>query len=109
MFPDPAVGERVDALDNAEGVSNSGEMGRALMAQGLMQYRFAEPRRISAPVLVIAGGKDFQAAIGPQKALTAAIPRARLIEYPDNGHFMFVEDPERFARDVDAFIRASTK
>lgn len=58
-----------------------------------------------APVLVIAGGKDFQTAIEPQRGLVAALPRGRLVEYRDNGHFMFVENPRRFAQDVTTFLR----
>ena len=104
MFPDPATGELVDRLDAAEGLANTGEMGGALFAQGLVNYRFTAPARITAPVLIVAGGKDYQAVIEPQRALAAALPHGRLLEYPDNGHFMFVEDPTRFARDVSGFL-----
>ena len=33
------------------------------------------------------------------------VPNGRLIEYDGAGHFMWVEQPERFARDVSAFLR----
>jgi proline iminopeptidase len=105
MFPDPRTGERVEALDNAGGLANTGEQNSALFGQGLLTYRLADPARIRAPVLVIAGGKDFQAVIEPQRTLARAVRRGRLIEYRDNGHFMFVEDPARFARDVGRFLR----
>jgi proline iminopeptidase len=104
MFPDPATGERVDALDAQEGLRNTGEMGGAIFAQGLARYRFLGAERLTMPVLVVAGGKDFQAVIEPQRALARALPHGRLLEYPANGHFLFVEDPERFARDVTAFL-----
>lgn len=104
MFPDRKVGDRVDELDNENGLGNSGEMNRALFSKGLLIYRFEHPERVVAPVLVIAGGKDHQAVIELQRGLAARLPNARLIEYPDNGHFMFVEDPERFARDVNKFM-----
>lgn len=105
MFPDPATGARVDALDNADGLGNSGEMSRALFAADLLHYRFLHPRQVTAPVLIIAGGKDLQAAIEPQRGLAEALPRATLLEYPENGHFMLVEAPDRFARDVSAFLK----
>lgn len=106
MFPDPKTNARIEAWDNANGLGNSGEQNSALFQKGLLTYRLANPRRIKAPVLVIAGRKDFQAVIEPQRALAKALRRGRLIEYPGNGHFMFVEDPDRFARDVSAFLRA---
>lgn len=106
MFPDPATGVRVDALDAADGLANTGEMGGAIFAQGLERYRFAGAAAVSAPVLVIAGTRDWQAVIEPQRALVAALPQARMIEYPGVGHFMFVEQPDRFARDVSGFLAA---
>jgi proline iminopeptidase len=49
--------------------------------------------------------KDFQAAVEPVRAFAATVRQARVLEYEGRGHFMFVEDPERFARDVSAFLR----
>lgn len=101
LFPDPAVAKQVNALEEA----NTGEVAGALFQKGYLQYRFAHPEKVRAPVLVIAGGRDFQAAIEPQRDLVKALPRGQLIEYPNNGHFMFVEDPQRVARDVTTFLR----
>ena len=55
--------------------------------------------------LVIAGGQDFAIGLEPQRALARALPRARLVEYPDAGHFLYLDEPERFVRDVGAFLR----
>ncbi|HVJ03106.1 MAG TPA: alpha/beta hydrolase [Sphingomonas sp.] len=104
MFPDPATGVLIDRLDATDGLQNTGELGGALFAQGLLDYRFSGTTQVKAPVLVVAGAKDLQASIEPQRILAAALPRGRMLEYPDNGHFMFVEDPARFARDVTAFL-----
>lgn len=105
MFPDPATGELVDRTDAADGLGNSGELSGAMFGGGFIRYRFAHIDALTMPVLIIAGGKDFQAVIAPQRALVAKLPHAHLVEYPDNGHFMFVEDPARFARDVADFLR----
>ena len=105
LFPDPATGEQVESLDNADGLRSTGEVSAALFRQGLLQYRFADAARVRAPVLAIAGGRDFQAAIEPQRDLVQALPNALLVEYRANGHFMFVEDPQRFARDIDWFLQ----
>jgi proline iminopeptidase len=57
------------------------------------------------PLLFIAVGRDFQTAIGPQRALARKVRNGQLTVYPTAGHFMFVDEPERFARDVEAFVR----
>lgn len=72
---------------------------------GLLEYRFAQPRRLTMPVLVVAGEKDYQTGTGPQKAFAQALPKGLFLEYAGAGHFMFVEQPERFARDVTAFLQ----
>lgn len=104
MFPDPKIAAMVDAADEADGLKNSGELSRAMFNQGLLQYRFARPAALTMPVLVLAGAEDHQAVAGPQRAFAAELPRGRYLEYPGRGHFMWVEDPERFARDVAAFV-----
>jgi proline iminopeptidase len=103
MFPDPATGRLVDETDAAGG-KNTGELSAAIFSQGFLHYRFADRAALTMPLLDIAGGKDFQAVVESQRALVVDLPDARLLVYPDNGHFMFVEDPERFARDVSAFL-----
>ena len=105
MFPDDAVRQRVNWLDHIPGLANSGEMGGALVKQGLFDYRFSRPERITMPLLFIAGGKDFQTAIPPQRALAAKVRDGKVIVYPNAGHFMFAEEPERFATDVAAFLQ----
>lgn len=104
MYPDPATMALVDATDSADGLSNTGEIGRVLFGGGLMRYRFDRHARLTMPVLVIAGLADFQTVVEPQRDLVAALPDARILEYPDRGHFMFVEDPARFAADVVGFL-----
>lgn len=104
MFPDKAVRDRVNWLDHIPSLANTGELGGALFGQGLMNYRFTRPERLSMPLLFIAGGRDFQTAIAPQRALAAKTRAGRVIVYPRAGHFMFADEPERFARDVAAFV-----
>lgn len=104
MFPDPKVRERVNWLDHIPGLANSGQLGNALFEQGLMSYRFTRPEKVTSPLLFIAGGRDFQTAIAPQRALAAKVRDGRVIVYPEAGHFMFADEPERFARDVAKFV-----
>lgn len=105
MFPDPAVMAQVDETDAADGMRNTGEVGRVLFgAGGLMNYRFDGHDRLTMPVLIVAGLADFQTGVEPQRDLAARLPDARILEYPGRGHFMFVEDPERFAADLVPFL-----
>jgi proline iminopeptidase len=106
LFPDPATRAKVEALDNVDGLRNTGEVSGALFRKGLLRYHFTNAALVRSPVLVIAGLRDFQAAIEPQKDLVRALPNAVLIEYESSGHFMFVEDPRRFARDISEFLRS---
>jgi len=104
MYPNLETMRLVDEADAEGGLRNSGEMGQALAAQGFFGYRFEKAERLTMPVLVIAGGRDLQAVAEPQRALAARVKRVRYLEYPESGHFMFVEEPVRFGRDVTAFI-----
>jgi proline iminopeptidase len=105
MYPDPAVMKLVNETDASDGMHNTGEIFGALAKQGLLEYRFQRHERLTMPVLAIAGGSDYQAAVEPVRGFAARVPGARVIEYEGRGHFMFVEDPERFARDVSSFLR----
>jgi pimeloyl-ACP methyl ester carboxylesterase len=58
---------------------------------------------IGTPTLVIHGGRDDL--LGPEAGaeLAAAIPGAALVVYPDTGHLVLWEQPERLAADITAF------
>lgn len=104
MFPNRSVRERVNWLDHIPSLANTGQLGNALFGQGLMRYRFDRPDKIKMPLLFIAGGKDFQTAIAPQRVLAAKVRSGAVLVYPQAGHFMFADDPARFARDVGRFV-----
>ena len=106
MFP-VAESERLITLhDTAGGLRNTGELGGAIFEQGFFTWRFTGHDRLTMPVLVVAGAQDYQIGLAPQRALADALPRAELLVYEGAGHFMYVDQPERFARDVSAFFRA---
>jgi proline iminopeptidase len=104
MFPDLSVGKRQDAIDAQSGLRNTGELGNALFGGGLTSYRFAHPERVTMPVLVMAGAEDYAIGLPAQRALGQALPRARVVEYPGAGHFLYLDTPERFTRDVTDFL-----
>lgn len=105
MFPNPGIEDIVSRADSAGGLRNSGQkISDVLIDDGLLQYRFDKAERLTMPVLIIAGGADHQANVEPQRKLAEELPNGRIIVYPGAGHFMWVEQPKRFARDVIAFL-----
>lgn len=104
MFPDPAKARLIEAWDNADGLGNSGEMANALWNKGLLEYRFTRPERLTMPLLFIDGARDHQTAEAPQHRLAAQVAEGAVISYPRAGHFPFVDEPTRFARDVRSFV-----
>ncbi len=104
MFPTPAVEARLDSVNAAEGVRNTGEIGRALFGQGLLSYRFSRFDRLTMPVLVMGGGRDGAVPLAGLRDLASRLPDARLVEYRDSGHFVYLDEPARFACDVAAFV-----
>ncbi len=61
--------------------------------------------RITAPTLVITGEDDFITGPVCAEELAAGIAGSRLELLPDCGHFVFVEQRERFAEVVSEFLR----
>jgi len=104
MFPDMLVGKRQDAIDAKSGLRNTGELGNALFGGGFTQYRFAHPERVTMPVLVLAGAADYAIGLPAQRALGQALPHARVVEYAGAGHFLYLDAPDRFTRDVTDFL-----
>ena len=105
MFPIAESGRLITLHDSAGGLRNTGELGGALFQQGLLSWRFDEHERLTMPVLVIAGALDYQIGLAPQRALAESLPNAELLIYEGAGHCMYVDQPERFARDVSSFFR----
>lgn len=109
MFPDSTLQRKQDSVDAASGLRNTGEMSRALFGAGLFSYRFTRHARVTAPTLLIAGAEDYAVGVQPQRALSMALPRARIAVYERAGHFPYLEEPARFARDVSSFLSADEK
>jgi non-heme chloroperoxidase len=62
--------------------------------------------RIAAPAHVVWGDADAFFGRDEQETLLAALPRATFTVYRGAGHSPHWEDPERFARDLAAFVSA---
>jgi proline iminopeptidase len=106
MFPDPAINARMDSVNAARGVRNTGELSRALFQGGLLRHRVTGLDRITMPALVIAGRFDGAARPEGLRELARQLPNARFVEYERSGHFVYLDEPDRFAREVSAFVRS---
>jgi pimeloyl-ACP methyl ester carboxylesterase len=60
---------------------------------------------ITVPTLVIAGDVDVITPPADARALTAAIPGARLVVIPKAGHLSPLENPRAFNAAVRTFLR----
>jgi proline iminopeptidase len=104
MFPDSARRKLQDSVDKASGLRNTGELSNALFNAGLLNYQFRTFDRLTMPVLVVVGGKDRAVGGEPMRELARRLPHARLVELERGGHFVYLEEPARFASEVTAFV-----
>jgi len=60
--------------------------------------------RVRVPALVIVAGKDVVTSPRKGRALAAALPGAELLELPDAGHYVHLEDAAQVAGHVRGFL-----
>jgi pimeloyl-ACP methyl ester carboxylesterase len=73
----------------------------------LAEVRWADLARVRMPTLIVWGDQDVLFSRADQDVLLAALPHARLVVYEGTGHTPHWEEPRRFARDLEAFLRTS--
>jgi non-heme chloroperoxidase len=78
---------------------------RAAFAGLLQTDHRPELERIKTPTLIVWGEKETYFLRSDQEALLAAIKGARLVAWPDAGHALHWEHPERFAQVLTNFIQ----
>jgi pimeloyl-ACP methyl ester carboxylesterase len=66
-------------------------------------------RSFSKPVLLFWGNKDSFCPRADQELLVKAFRNARLIEYDGIGHALHWEEPIRFSKDLDGFLKEFNK
>lgn len=104
MFPDSSVRARMEEVEAAHGYHNAGALGGGLFRSGLGIYGFRAADRLTMPVLVIAGGQDGMARPEGLRDLADRLPAGTFTEYEASGHFPYLDEPERFARQVVRFL-----
>jgi len=106
MFPDSGVRARLDSTVAASHLPNTGELSAALWRAGMSQYQFTSFAKVSMPTLLIAGRLDGAVVPKGLQELTQRLPNATFVEYDRSGHFVYLDEPDRFVRDVTSFIAA---
>jgi proline iminopeptidase len=61
-------------------------------------------KHIQVPTLVVVGKHDFIANVAMAEEMVKHIPNARLEVFEDSGHFVSVEEPDKFYRVVNQFV-----
>ncbi|MEQ7917665.1 alpha/beta hydrolase [Xanthomonas sp. WHRI 1810A] len=102
--PDSRTFERL--LANA--AMASWDMQKAVMGMDIDAVKGLGNAKV--PVLLLYGAQD--ALVQPNAAIARAVqlnPRVKSVVYENSGHAPFLEEPERFNRDLAAFIESSAK
>jgi pimeloyl-ACP methyl ester carboxylesterase len=77
---------------------------RETMAEMLAPESDVELRKSKTPTLILWGDKESIFPRSEQDRLTSALRNSTLKVYRDTGHALHWERPERFAKDLQAFI-----
>jgi pimeloyl-ACP methyl ester carboxylesterase len=89
----------------AESLKVPARVWQAALREGHLEANLAgELGKIAAPALVVAGARDAIHPPGEHEALAGAIAGAELVVYPEAGHALHWEEPQRFAADLMAFV-----
>lgn len=91
----------------AESLKVPAHVWRAAFDGFMTEDRGPELARIQSPTLVVWGARDTVCSAADQQRLVAAIRGAQLQTYRDAGHAVHWEEPQRFARDLAAFVTES--
>ena len=87
--------------------SRDAQSGKQQMLAGATYVGGLRQLRIRADTLVLHGSADTVADPRNATVLTAQIPGAKLLMFPEAGHLLFWEHPGRFCDVVTAFLRRS--
>ena len=104
MFPDTTVRARLDSTVAASGLRNTGELSAALSRARYPE--FTSFTKVTMPTLVIAGHLDGAVVPGGLQELTQKLPNATFVDYDRSGHYVYLDERDRFVQDVTSFIAA---
>lgn len=96
------------------------ELARRMMAAAPAHTQAQAPRAVldydfsgrlhdvGVPALLVHGDRDRNVTAAHSRALLEELPHARMIRYAGAGHFLILERAERFAEDVNGFLRGES-
>jgi len=99
-----AAGRNADQRGSADYRAVSGVMRGTLVRIVNEDLRALLPE-LHLPVLLIWGEHDAEAPLEDGKLMERLIPDAGLVVFEGAGHFAYLEQPARFCRIVDVFLR----
>ena len=77
--------------------------GAVLFAQSVEDYRAVLPT-VNVPALICFGRHDKFFPVAAGEYLKQNLPQAQMVVFEQSGHCPFLEEPERFNREVDRFL-----
>jgi pimeloyl-ACP methyl ester carboxylesterase len=80
---------------------------RATIDGWFAEELWGDPERLRMPVLLVWGDRDALMSRADQDRLLAELPSAVLRVYEETGHAPHWEHPQRFADDLERFLRGS--
>jgi pimeloyl-ACP methyl ester carboxylesterase len=99
-----SAGRRADQRGSADYRAASGAMRGTLVRLVNEDLRVLLPA-LRIPVLLIWGDQDTETPIEDGRLMERLIPDAGLVVFEGAGHFAYLEQPGRFCRIVDVFLR----
>jgi pimeloyl-ACP methyl ester carboxylesterase len=99
-----AAGRNADQRGSADYRAVSGVMRGTLVRLVNEDLRGLLPN-LHLPVLLIWGDQDSEAPLDDGRLMERLIPDAGLVVFEGAGHFAYLEQPGRFCRIVDVFLR----
>jgi len=106
QFHDQRYQQEQSAIDAASGLRNTGEIGSVYFGPDSQFpcYEFTAYDRLSMPVLIIVGKYDNAVGVEQMRNLADRLPHAHFDEFEQSAHFVYAEEPEKFANDVAGFL-----
>lgn len=99
-----AAGRRAAARGSADYRAASGTL-RATMVRLVNTDMRPQLARLGASTLLIWGDRDQDTPLEDARTMERLIPDSGLVVFEGCGHFAYAEQPDRFARIVDVFLR----
>ena len=84
---------------------NSTPQQRKILENSIRENVLTAAEKISVPTLLIWGEWDTDTPLRQGQELQQHIPHAKLITFPNAGHFTFSDEPTEFIKNVTAFLQ----